>query len=163
VETPCQRFIEVMSSACKIAEYAADEAWSLATLVAFGLYHVCLRSATHQELSVQAKDRFRVALFVWFHLITTLVALVIGFVWYMSPLGLGFAVWPSDPATREIAYAAYWLSYFIGLPLLLVGQVGSVILAMTGRRRAAFSFPMATIGVFVLSAVIVIILIESGS
>jgi hypothetical protein len=112
---------------------------------------------------VQAKDRFRVALFVWFHLITTLVALVIGLVWYMSPLGLGFAVWPSDPATREFAYVAYWLSYFIGLPLLLVGQAGSVILAMTGRRRAAYGFPMVTIGVFVLSAAIVIILIESAS
>jgi hypothetical protein len=107
-------------------------------------------------------NRVRKAWFVPFHIATTLVALVIGFIWLMSPLGLGFQEWPSDPVTRRIANAAYWLSFFIGLPLLLIGQVGSVILAMTGRMRAAFRLPMVSIGIFILSAAIALMLIESG-
>src|SRR5215469_11919050 len=62
-----------------------------------------------------------------FLIFTTLLAGVCAFVWFFSPLGLGFQEGPTDPTTRKIALKIFWVSYFVGIPALLLGQVLSAI------------------------------------
>jgi hypothetical protein len=76
--------------------------------------------------------------FTWFFIATTFVAIICSFVWCMSPLGIGFAPQPANPSTRQVAVTIYAVSYFVGIPMLLFGQVLSAILAVSGRRRGAF-------------------------
>jgi len=100
-------------------------------------------------------------MFRLFFTLTTVVAVIFAAGWYMSPLGLGFvAVWPADPSTRKIAATTYELSYFVGIPMLLIGQVISAILAAFGRRRAAFILPLASIASFTVCAVVVLHLLR---
>jgi hypothetical protein len=81
-------------------------------------------------------------LFTLFFIVTTLIAIVFGIGWYMSPLALGFADWPADPVTREWAERAYHFSYFAGIPMLIAGQVASVVLNARGMYRAAYLVPL---------------------
>jgi hypothetical protein len=75
----------------------------------------------------------------------------------MSPLGAGFASGPTNPSIRKFAVTIYGISYFAGIPLLLIGQVLSAILAMLGRKRYAFIVPLASIGAFLVSVIVVLL------
>lgn len=88
------------------------------------------------------------------------MALGLGFMWYMSPLGMGFAEWPTDPNERQFALMTYQISYWVGIPLLLIGQVASGILALLRRRRAAYYVPAFSFAFFIASVVLVVILID---
>jgi len=102
-------------------------------------------------------------LFAWVQVITTLVALIVVPLWYMSPLGLGFADWPRDPLTRNAAAAAYGFSFYIGIPLMLGGQVVAAILARKGKIGVAFRLLLGTFGLFFISAASVLLLISQGA
>jgi len=104
------------------------------------------------------KDKVPGLRFRDFFILTTLVAVVCAAIWHVSPLGIGFANGPTNPLIRKFAVAVYGLSYFVGIPVLVIGQVLSAILAVLGRRRYAFIVPLASIGAFLLSVVIVLLL-----
>lgn len=87
-----------------------------------------------------------------FLVLTTVVALLLGFLWFMSPLGLGFAEQSADPVRRQWAETVYWLSYFLGIPMLLIGQVVAIICRKRGRKRWSLLIPVLTIGSFALCA-----------
>lgn len=70
----------------------------------------------------------------FFHVLSVIAAVLLGIVWFMSPLGLEFAKWPVDDGLFSVKNI-YSLSYFIGLPFLAVAQVSSVILAFTRFHR----------------------------
>ena len=95
-------------------------------------------------------------MFRLFFTLTTVIAIIFAAAWYMSPLGLGFAFRPPDPSIQKIALTTYELSYFVGIPMLLIGQICSAILAASGERRAAFILPLASIALFTVYAVIVL-------
>ena len=100
------------------------------------------------------------ASFVWFYIFATAVALVFAGAWFMSPLGFGFAPWPADAGLRAFAQGLYQVSYFAGIPALLLGQVVSLALALTRRSRLAYYVPLTTIGVFGVSVAIVMSLMR---
>lgn len=84
-----------------------------------------------------------------------------GFVWLLSPLALGFQAWPNDPAALKFAHVIFWFSYWVGLPLLLVGQAGSLLLAIKGNARASYRLPVFTFSVFLMSAAIVLLMVNA--
>ena len=100
------------------------------------------------------------ALYTVFIVVTTLLVFVACLFWYMSPLGLGFAQWPTNADQRLWADIAYRMSYFIGIPLLVLGQVVSAILEAKGRRRLAYIIPSTTILFFIANVSIVLLLLE---
>lgn len=87
-----------------------------------------------------------------FLMLTTLVALVCAISWYVMPIGLGFQDGPTNPATRRIAATIFAVSYFVGLPALLLGQIISAILWFCCLARAAYIVPVLSIGSFLLCA-----------
>lgn len=88
-----------------------------------------------------AREKFPYALY-WF--LTTALALAIGLVWYMSPLGLGFNGHPG-----RLAYSVYWATYFVGIPALLLAQLASLMLALLHKQRAAYVLPAVALVLFV--------------
>jgi hypothetical protein len=99
-------------------------------------------------------DGVRRAQFAWYWAITTVVACCAAFVWYISPLGIGFADWPDEPL-RSVVQAVYLGSYFVGIPALLGGQLLSLGLAVFRKRRAAFIVPAISLGLFFTSVAFV--------
>ncbi|MEO3999555.1 hypothetical protein [Mesorhizobium sp. CAU 1732] len=97
-------------------------------------------------------------LFTLFFIVTTLIAIVFGIGWYMSPLALGFADGPADPVTRDWAERAYHLSYFVGIPMLIAGQIASAVLNAKGMYRLAYLVPSASILLFAGSVAAVLLL-----
>lgn len=97
----------------------------------------------------------RIAQFIWFYVFTTAVALVFAWVWFLSPLGFGFADWTANAGLRAMGQGIYQVSYFVGIPALLLGQAVSLVLALTRRLRLAYYVPVATIGTFSVSVAIV--------
>lgn len=91
-------------------------------------------------------------LYLGFLVVTTLLASVCAFVWFVSPLGLGFQAGPTDPTTRKIAFTAFAVSYFGGIPALVIGQVASPIFWFYRRTRGAYLAPLISIGSFLLCA-----------
>lgn len=87
-----------------------------------------------------------------FLIVATVAALVLGFLWFMSPLGLGFAEQPADPVRRQWAETLHRLSYYVGIPMLLIGQAVAVICHMGGHRRRGLIISALVIGAFVLCA-----------
>lgn len=77
-----------------------------------------------------------------------LFALFLAFGWWMSPFGIGFAV--ADPPDH--AWRTYEVSYFGGIPMMLLGQLAAALLAITGRRRAALWVAAGTIVLFLCGA-----------
>ena len=75
-----------------------------------------------------------VLLGVWLILVV-LAAGLVGLFWLMAPLGLGF----SDSAMRDDEFARwlFYVSWFVGLPVLVLGQITAVILAFWNLRGAA--------------------------
>src|SRR5215468_7026906 len=102
------------------------------------------------------KDSVARLRFSSFFILTTLIALVCAFVWYFAPLGLGFAEGPANPLTRRFAFIVFAVSWFGGIPALLIGQVLSAILMALGRPRYAYIIPLLSIGSFLLCAAIVL-------
>ena len=90
-------------------------------------------------------------LFTFFWLATTFVAFGMAFAWLVSPLGLGFGQWPSEPSL-SVVMAVFHASYFVGVPLLLVAQGVSIGLAKFRRWRWAFAVPAISITLFVAMA-----------
>ena len=74
-------------------------------------------------------------------------AVFLAFLWWMSPLGLGFAGGPADPVHREWAHRVHAGSYFGGIPMLLAGQLIGIVLAIRGQGRWALC---ASVGAIVL-------------
>ena len=97
--------------------------------------------------------------FALFYVPATGVALVFAAMWCMSPLGIGFADAPTEPAMKALFDSVYQGSYWIGIPLLLAGQVISLAIALIWRSRAAYYVPLITIGLFSLSAAAVLAMI----
>lgn len=102
------------------------------------------------RVSPQSSTRFLV--FNVFFIVTTLFVIVFSVIWYMSPLALGFSQWPIDPVKRRWAESAHHMSYFYGIPMLIIGQVASFVLDIKGFHRLAFLVPTATILFFATTA-----------
>ena len=85
--------------------------------------------------------------FTLYWVATTLVAAGIAFLWWMSPVGLGFAQWPSEPI-KSIVMSVYQASYFVGIPLLIITQGIAAGLAKLRLRRWAFALPAISITAF---------------
>jgi hypothetical protein len=85
---------------------------------------------------------------------TTLVALGLGLVWFMSPLALGFAGSEQlvDPDRRQWAGTLYRLSYAFGIPMLLLAQVVAIALRVRRSRLWAMAVSMLAIAAFTLCA-----------
>lgn len=108
--------------------------------------------------SPQSPTRF--LLFNVFFIVTTLFVIVFSVVWYMSPLALGFSQWPIDPVKRRWAESAYHISYFYGIPILIIGQIASVVLDIKGFHRLAFLIPTTAILLFAAIAGTVLLLLR---
>ncbi|MGE7472848.1 hypothetical protein ACQKLX_25695 [Bosea sp. NPDC003192] len=91
-----------------------------------------------------------------FLIVTTVAVPVLGFLWFMSPLGLGFAEQPADPVRRQWADILYRLSYYVGIPMLLIGQAVAVVCHRRGHRRRGLIISALIIGAFVLCAALVL-------
>lgn len=89
-------------------------------------------------------------------IVTTIAALILSFLWFMSPLGLGFAEQPVDPVRKQWADSAYRLSYYLGIPMLLIGQAFAIICHARGYRRRGLIISALVIGTFVLCAALAI-------
>lgn len=79
---------------------------------------------------------------------TTLIAVLICFAWFMSPLGSGFATWTNDPGQRQAVLRRFQINYHLGLPMLIVAQLVSAYLATRDMRKLVFLLPAASIGAF---------------
>ncbi|MBB4395942.1 hypothetical protein [Bradyrhizobium sp. ERR14] len=106
-------------------------------------------------------DRAAQFFFPFFFVLTTVLAVLCAFVWFLSPLGFGFAERPTNPLTWKVASTIYSVSYFGGIPALLIGQAVSAILAVFGRTRAAYLVPLLSIASFLLGAGIVSYLLKT--
>ncbi len=64
--------------------------------------------------------------YAWFY---ALVNLPLSFTWFISPLGFGFSrPWPVGIYALQCARIAYSLSYFMGIPALILLPIGTAIL-----------------------------------
>ena len=91
--------------------------------------------------------------YLGFLLLTTLLAGIFAVFWGLSPLGFGFAAGPTNPTTKIIAVAMISVSYFGGIPALLIGQIASPILWFYGRTRGAYLVPVLSMGSFLLCTI----------
>ncbi|AQS63459.1 hypothetical protein AGRHK599_LOCUS4871 [Rhizobium rhizogenes] len=91
---------------------------------------------------------------------TTVVAFILGAVWYLSPLALGFSEWPSDPARRNLIVGLYDISYRAGIPVLIVAQILAIAMKIRGHQRAALIIPSLSLGLFSLCAGTVLVLLN---
>jgi len=91
---------------------------------------------------------------------TTLIALLSSVIWYMSPLALGFAKWPTDPNRAELAHWLLNLSHQFGIPLILAAQVFAMVMAFKGYQRVALIVPVVCLSIFLLCVGTVINLVH---
>jgi hypothetical protein len=91
---------------------------------------------------------------------TTILAILLAILWYMSPFALGFREWPTDPAARDSLALVYSLSFYLGIPLVVIAQGAAILLHRRIRDRAAFVTATAPIVGFV--AFIIYILAQLG-
>jgi hypothetical protein len=82
----------------------------------------------------------------------TLAGVVLGFCWYMSPLALGFAQWPTDSETRFWTMILYDLSFYAGIPLVVLGPIAAIVPYRKGFDRAAFAIPLISLATFMVCA-----------
>lgn len=99
--------------------------------------------------------------FSLFFAVTTLFVIVASIFWYVSPLGLGFAQWPTDADQRYHASLAYGLSYFVGIPMMVFGQIASAVLESRNKRALAYLVPSVAIVFFVVSVWFVFFFLEA--
>ncbi|MBU4611369.1 hypothetical protein IMZ29_12770 [Achromobacter sp. GG226] len=91
---------------------------------------------------------------------SAVLAVVASAVWYLSPLALGFASWPSHPMLAAIARGAFQASYFVGIPALLACPVIGMALALSGRRVAAMRVVRITFASFAACVALVVLLVN---
>ena len=89
-------------------------------------------------------DRFALAIAG----LLTCPALFLAFLWWMSPLGLGFSGKPADPVLRVFAHQVYVVSYLGGIPMVLLAQLVGIVLAIMGRGRLALWTSGGSIALF---------------
>ncbi|WP_147457586.1 hypothetical protein [Paracoccus alkanivorans] len=82
------------------------------------------------------------------HAFLVLSATLLGAIWFMSPVGLGFASWPDQEISREKAHLIFSISYFIGLPALVIGQLLSIVVIFKARPKIALAISAGTFGGF---------------
>jgi hypothetical protein len=73
----------------------------------------------------------------------------IAFAWWMSPVGFGFAGVSQDP----VAHGLYWLSYFVGIPLLLTAQLAALVLLLMRKMSLAFRISTFALVLFLMTIV----------
>ena len=96
---------------------------------------------------------------VWVALILiTLSACMIGTYWCFTPLKYQFSRLASDPLGRQIGYQLYFATFYAGLPILVLGQLGGWGAALFGRQALAIGlaggallFTAALIGAFLIA------------
>ena len=88
---------------------------------------------------------WNVLLSVWLAL-TILGAALAAVYWYLAPLALGFAGVQPDPDRPQWLF---WLSWNLGLPLLVLAQIAALMLAFRHLRAAAL-LSTAALAVFLL-------------
>lgn len=77
-----------------------------------------------------------------------LLALMLAAAWWMSPFGFGFVDKPADQTLRTVADLVYGASYFGGIPILLIGQVVGLGLAISGRGKPALRISAMALAMF---------------
>ncbi|MEP7454047.1 hypothetical protein [Phyllobacterium sp. SB3] len=90
----------------------------------------------------------------------TLAGVVLGLCWYMSPLALGFAQWPTDPVEKYRTAILYDLSFYAGIPLVVFGPMTAIVPYRKGFDRAAFVVPRILLATFMASAAGVLMLLK---
>lgn len=78
----------------------------------------------------------------------TLTGVVLGFCWYMSPLALGFAQWPTDSEMRYWTAILYDLSFYAGIPLVVLAPIAAIVPYRMGFDRTAFAIPLISLVTF---------------
>ncbi len=70
------------------------------------------------------------------------VILALAFVWWMSPLGLGFATRPQG-AAGTVLVGWYWVTLFILTPMMIIGWIAAAVIArnrlIAGIRLAVWT------------------------
>ena len=94
------------------------------------------------------------AAYVFYFVITSIAVAFLAFFWLMSPLGLGFASWPAG--NRNLLQSIYGISYYAGIPAILIAQVISPILFAYRKRKAAYWVPAISIALFLTCAVLIL-------
>jgi hypothetical protein len=89
--------------------------------------------------------------YVFYFVSTSMAVACLAFVWFISPLGFGFAIWPV--ANRELLEHVYAGSYYIGIPAILIAQITSLVLFIYKKRRAAYWTPVVSISLFLICIV----------
>jgi len=79
--------------------------------------------------------------------VTSIVSVFLAIIWFMSPLGLGFVTWPE--AHRDLFEQIYRVSYFGGIPAILIAQIASPFLFAFRKRRMAYWVPAVAITLLV--------------
>lgn len=80
------------------------------------------------------------------------LAIPLIFLWYLSPLGLAFAMTVEGEA-RALLLQVHWLSYFIGLPAVIAAWVATPLLWKANRRLLALLlFPLVAACELLLAA-----------
>jgi small-conductance mechanosensitive channel len=100
------------------------------------------------QMSEQGRGFIRDTAISIFLVTTTIAAVVFSAVWYVSPLGLGFSEWPSEPGRRDLALTLFAISHRVGIPMLLIAQALAIVMAAKGYRRTALITPVLSLSVF---------------
>jgi len=91
---------------------------------------------------------------------SALLAVIASAIWYMSPLALGFASWPSHPVLAGLARGAFQASYDVGIPAMLTSPVIGIVLALSGRHVAARRVVRITFASFAACVAVVVLLVN---
>jgi hypothetical protein len=94
------------------------------------------------------------AAYIFYFTATSIMVGCLAFGWFMSPLGLGFATWPEGH--RDLLEGVYALSYYAGIPAILIAQVISPILFAYRKRKAAYWVPAASIALFLACVALIL-------
>ncbi len=92
--------------------------------------------------------------YILYIIATSIVAFCLAFVWYMSPLGLGFATWPERH--RDLLEYVYAGSYYMGIPEIVIAQIISPVLFKYGKRKAAYWLPAISISLFLTCVMLIL-------
>ncbi|ESQ84973.1 hypothetical protein [Asticcacaulis benevestitus] len=90
--------------------------------------------------------------YIFYIVFTSILVACLAFVWFMSPLGLGFARWPE----RELLQSIYAGSYYAGIPAILIAKVISPVLFAYRKRKAAYGVPAISIAVFLICVTLIL-------
>lgn len=78
-----------------------------------------------------------------------LISLVSAFIWLMSPLGIGFNANPNIPeSTISLGEKLYAVSYFLGIPSLIITQIIAGVMGYKGCIKTAVVLSVLSIIIF---------------